>query len=471
MAARGGAPFEQHAAIIDGADGAAARRCARGLLTLAHPSARDCIWLNHDFVSVPPSSADRTSCRAEISVRLFLPACRNFRLPSSARSTTSLEPRGTSKRAARAVLSSAIDNMKRVSLAALRRHAVARSLFGPIPLAAAIDALGFVQADPIRAPARAQDLTLRHRVDAYRAGDLERAYATLAIEEDAFVNYGFLPRSHSALMHPRVPRRRLGPAAQRRADALVGFVRAHGEAHPRDVDAHFAHGAVRNYWGGSSNATTHLLDALHYRGVLRVTRRDNGVRVYGVRGASEPRVDGAARAARLDALVDIVVRKYAPLPSASLASLVRRLRYGAPQWHTGLPSALVRAHLRLARARVDGVDWYWPEGEDPTTFDVEPNVRFLAPFDPVVWDRARFELLWDWPYRFEAYTPLARRRLGYYALPLLWRERVVGWVNASVHERELHVSLGYVEGRAPRERAFAVALDAEVARMRAFLGL
>jgi len=51
-----------------------------------------------------------------------------------------------------------------------------------------------VQADQILAPARAQDLVLRHRVRGYRAGDLERRYAQLAVEEDFFVNYGFLPR-------------------------------------------------------------------------------------------------------------------------------------------------------------------------------------------------------------------------------------------------------------------------------------
>ncbi len=56
-----------------------------------------------------------------------------------------------------------------VTLTQLRRYAIARSLFAPTGLAAAIDALGFVQADPIRAPARAQDLTLRHRVVGYRA--------------------------------------------------------------------------------------------------------------------------------------------------------------------------------------------------------------------------------------------------------------------------------------------------------------
>ena len=74
-----------------------------------------------------------------------------------------------------------------VTLDDLRRYAVARTLFAPTTLARAIDRLAFVQADPIRAPARAQDLTLRHRVIDYRAGDLERKYPRLAIEEDFFV--------------------------------------------------------------------------------------------------------------------------------------------------------------------------------------------------------------------------------------------------------------------------------------------
>ena len=188
----------------------------------------------------------------------------------------------------------------KLTVAHLRRYAVARSLFAPTGLEEAVQALGFVQADPIRAPARAQDLTLRHRVTGYRAGDLERLYPTLAVEEDAFVNYGFLPRAHYALMHPRVPRTRWGPATRRRAQAVLDFVRERGDAHPRDVDAHFAHGAVRNYWGGSSNATTHLLDGMHYRGLLRVARRDNGIRVYAAReqaGGTARRRD-AARAAR-----------------------------------------------------------------------------------------------------------------------------------------------------------------------------
>src|ERR671921_2694907 len=90
-----------------------------------------------------------------------------------------------------------------ITLDDLRRYAVARNFPKPTTLNRALQQMGFVQADPIRAPARAQDLILRHRVKNYRAGDLERRYPTLDIEEDFFVNYGYVTRSLQALMHPR----------------------------------------------------------------------------------------------------------------------------------------------------------------------------------------------------------------------------------------------------------------------------
>ena len=168
-----------------------------------------------------------------------------------------------------------------ITLAHLRAHAVARTLFAPTTLPKAIARLGFVQADPIRAPARAQDLTLRHRVVGYRAGDLEARYPRLAVEEDFFVNYGFVPRKTHALMHPRSPRATWTADRQTQADAVLDFVRERGVVHPREVDAAFAHGKARNWFGGSSNASTQLLDAMHYRGLLRtqVTPNPNFHRV------------------------------------------------------------------------------------------------------------------------------------------------------------------------------------------------
>ena len=350
----------------------------------------------------------------------------------------------------------------------MRRLAVARSLFPPTTLARAIDTLGYVQADPIRAPARAQDLILRQRVNGYRAGDLERRYATLGIEEDVFINYGFVTRAVQALMHPRGASLRPA-AANKRAQALLDFVRERGTVHPREVDAHFSHGTVTNYWGGSSSATTHLLEAMHYKGLLRVARRDNGIRIYAPHQHGPGAIGSEARTARVDALVDVVVNQYAPLPALSLSQVIARLRYAAPQWRGELKGALQRARQRLAHATIDGQSWYWPEPTAIATSAERDTVHLLAPFDPVVWDRRRFELLWGWPYRFEAYTPVAKRKLAYYALPMLWRDHVVGWGDLSIKNGELRAVFGYAAGKPPRERAFKHALEEELERMRTFL--
>jgi len=358
------------------------------------------------------------------------------------------------------------------TLADLRRYAVARTLFKPTTLARAIDKLGFVQADPIRAPARAQDLTLRHRVAGYRAGDLERRYPRLQVDEDCLVNYGFVPRRVLALMHPRIAARPWDAATRRRAAALLDFIRSNGPTHPREVEAQFAHGRRINAWGGSSSATTHLLDGMHYRGLLRVARRDSGVRVY--EAVEHVAVDASpeARHARATALLDLVVAKYAPLPASSFVYLARLLGYGAPHLQAETRSAVAAARDRLASAKIDGVTWYWPADENPRSarHRVDDDVRLLAPFDPIAWDRRRFELLWGWTYRFEAYTPAPKRKLGYYALPLLWREQILGWANASIRDGRLEVATGFPTA-APRGRDFREALDEERERLADFLAL
>jgi hypothetical protein len=357
-----------------------------------------------------------------------------------------------------------------VLLRDLRRHAVARSLFEPTTLKRAIKRLGFVQADPIRAPARAQDLTLRQRVADYCAGDLERHYARLGIEEDFFINYGFMPPELQALMHPRSGLTAMSGARARQARAVLDFVVQQGRVHPRDVERQLGSGTETNYWGGASNTTTRLLDQLHYRGLLRVAAREAGIRLYAPAAiATGKRAKGDE--SKLDALIDFAVRTYAPLPAASLVQLIARLRYGAPQWRGSLSEGVQRAKQRLASAHLAGTDWFWPADEAlPGRSRVDDErVRLLAPFDPVVWDRRRFELFWGWQYRFEAYTPAARRKLGYYALPLLWGEEVVGWGNLSFAEGRLSASLGYVSGKAPSARTFKRGLQEELAQMERFL--
>jgi uncharacterized protein YcaQ len=360
----------------------------------------------------------------------------------------------------------------KLTLDDLRRFAVERSLFRPTTLRKALERMGFVQADPIRAPARAQDLILRHRVTGYRAGDLERRYESLGVEEDFFINYGYVTRTVQQLMHPRPESK----AARKNEKMLLDFVAARGAVHPREVEAHFAHGKVENYWGGSSLATTQMLGELHYRGLLQVARREKGIRLYRTHQHEPGPLDEAERRARTDALVDVLVNIYAPLPAASLSYYVRRLRYAVPQWEKEMTAALRRARERLTRARVEGVDWFWPNDLPAPRLRCgagmrEDEVRLLAPFDPVVHDRTRFEILWGWVYRFEAYTPAPKRKLGYYALPLLWRDRVIGWGNLSVKNEKLAGHFGFVAGQPPRDRAFKRELEAELERVRIFLGV
>jgi uncharacterized protein YcaQ len=369
-----------------------------------------------------------------------------------------------------------------LTLDTLRRYAVARSLFKPTTLGRAIKKLGFVQADPIRAPARAQDLTLRHRVRDYCAGDLERLYPKLKLEEDFFINYGFVPRALHELMHPRLPpadktaalwmTSTWTAARAQQAEALLAFIRERGVVHPREVDAHFAHGKAANWFGGSSNASTQLLDTMHYRGMLRVARRVGGTRVYAARAAAlQAQAPSAAqRHAVIDTLADVAIRKYAPLPAPCLGFLLSRLRYGVPQWAADRAATVARAKQRLKSARLDGIEWYWPAEDSPQSarWRIDDAVRLLTPFDPIVWDRRRFEMFWGWAYRFEAYTPAPKRKLGYYALPLLWHGRVIGWGNVAVAHGGLRATFGYI-GRAPRDLKFRAGLESELERLRAFL--
>lgn len=361
-----------------------------------------------------------------------------------------------------------------LDLDTLRRYALARSLFRPTSLPQAIARLGFVQADPMRAPARAQDLILMHRVRGYRAGDLERRYPRLPVEEDCLVNYGFVPRSSLALLHPRQPRKPWDAKTTAQAQQLLAVVRERGPTHPKQLLEDFAHhGRMPGYWGGTLNVSTQLLDGLHYRGLLRVKRRDQGTRVY--EAIEHPEVDEspAARRARAEALLDQVLALYAPLPAASFGYLTSLLGYGAPHLRAETRAAFKAAKQRYAHASLEGETWFWPADEKPLSrrHQAPPGLRFLAPFDPVVWDRRRFERFWGWTYKFEAYTPAAQRSMGHYALPLLWGEAMIGWANLRVEQGRLRHELGFVSGRRPAGAAFRLALDEALAGMSEFLGL
>ena len=350
----------------------------------------------------------------------------------------------------------------------LRASACAAAFGTPSSLAAAFARIPFVQADPIRAPARAQDLILWQRVRGYTVGDLDRAYRRLRLEEAYLHAYGFATPELRALLLPRhdpdTPDGSHRPSGL--AADVLAFVRQRRATHPRDLEAAFGRETTRNGWGGLSKATTRALDALLHHGLVRVSGREGGIRIYGPAAPPEQALDPASRLARL-ALV--VADLLAPVRAVTLSAIMSRLARSlfGPGW-TALAGDAVRLSGALVALEADGIRYVVRDPAELPASAGRRRVRFLAPFDPLVWDRGRFEHLWGWPYRFEAYVPPDRRKLGYYAMPLAWGDEVIGWVNCARTDGKREVGAGYVSGR-DRGTHFARAFDAEMAGLDAFL--
>ncbi len=360
----------------------------------------------------------------------------------------------------------------------LRSRAVAHTLFSEPVLARALVRLPFVQADPIRAPARAQDLILRQRVEGYRVGDLERSYAELDLEEGYLYAYGFQPRALWQLRHP--PNTARLSALERR---VLARVEALGVVGPERLRVELGKASRVNAWGGQSSRVKLALESLHQRGLLRVAGRLNGIRLY---APCPPLAEQPSAAEIFERVALGVTQTLAPAPERSLRSIMARLGRRIPALESPareLTKLISRGVLGVEG--VDGVRYIWPAEARVSSAEAsvlgEPRhdarrVRFLAPFDPLVWDRRRFEHLWGWSYRFEAYTPIAKRVRGYYAMPLGFGDDVIGWVNVSARvspggpglARELDVQLGFVRSR-PRGPEFRNGVEAEVERLRAFL--
>ena len=342
----------------------------------------------------------------------------------------------------------------------LRKQVVSTSLFPPCELGEAVNRLGFVQADPIRAPARAQDLILRHRVQSYRAGELEHSYPKLGLEEGVLYAYGFLPKDLWRVIHPKPNK----PLSDTQRDVLE-LIQQHGPMHPKEVESHLGAERVRNAWGGFSRSTKMALESLQHRGRLRVARRDNGIRVYEAAEAFEQPLSPMER---FEEIILAALRTMGPATRKFLLGELSHFKYlmGTPTERRRCLDALIQAG-RIRTDLVESVE-YLSLDERPKGRRKANTVRILAPFDPIVRDRERFEQLWGWTYRFEAYTPKSKRKRGYYAMPVLWREHIVGWANATLRDNRLRVKFGYVSGR-PQEADYREAAEREVARLAKFL--
>lgn len=319
----------------------------------------------------------------------------------------------------------------------LRQMAISHTLFFPTTLAQAITTLGFVQADPIRSPARAQDLILRLRVKNYKVNELENTYPTLEIEEDFLYAYGFVTRELQSLLHPRI----VIPLSTLEKQILAIANESKSPLNSRELEKIFGKERAVNAWGGYSQAIKLALDNLHFAGLLRISGREKGRRIY---IANKVNIQQLTTDERVEQLVLSIVKILYPVHERTLQEALTYIRR-----HIGNTKPIIDKLVIsgiLERHSIDNRTYLWPFDAMKKLRDIDrTEVAFLSPFDPLVWDRRRFEHLWGWPYRFEAYTPESKRVRGYYAMPLLWQDQIIGWTNIKVIKRNMISEYGYVD--------------------------
>jgi uncharacterized protein YcaQ len=286
-----------------------------------------------------------------------------------------------------------------VSLAQARRIAVrAQALDGSATgVLDTVRRLGFLQIDPIATVATPQQLVLWSRLGAFDLAELDR----LLWEERKLVEWGAFiwPIEDLPLIRARMRRRRGKYAWERRGNEflkenarfrryVLRELERRGPLLSRELEADLMDPGDPSVWWGSRKVTL-MLELLHGRGIVAIVGRRGKQRVW-----------------------DLAERWY-------------------PETET-VP--LVEADRQLAEKRRRALGVWFEKGEwrvhpDAADGPVPKRITFLSPFDRLIHDRDRMELLWNFRYRLEMYVPKAKREYGYYVLPILRGDQLIGRID------------------------------------------
>jgi uncharacterized protein YcaQ len=363
----------------------------------------------------------------------------------------------------------------RIDRRTARRFLVRRHLLGPpraLPPEAesvmrVVSALGSLQFDPLEVAGRNHDLILLARIDGYRR---EWTEALLYGERRLFEAYNkqlsILPTTELPwyrITWDREHRRHHAETFPEHAEVvaeLLERIREHGPMSSIDIDAHEA---IDWYWR-PTNRVRALLEALAEAGVLGIARRSGNRRYYDLVERLYPAELLAVRPSEGEQLRHKLLSRYRghgllgtggqaelwyglrshEVPSGAdgppgAAETRRRLREALEEEGALIPvevegvrglryvvaqdASLLRATMAEGGAGCDGAD------------DGLGSVAFLAPLDPLVWDRDLLRSLFDFDYVWEVYVPPTRRRWGYYVLPILFGDRLVGRIEPRIDRK------------------------------------
>jgi len=352
-----------------------------------------------------------------------------------------------------------VSHHRSISAATARRFLVRRHLLAPpraLPPEPAsvrrvVDRLGSLQFDPLEVAGRNHDLTLLARVAGYR-----RAWTDDLLYRDR-VLYETFNKMLSLVPTAELPWYRItwdrmhaehagGPFDEHAplVEELLARIRADGPLSSTDVKPR---AAIDWYWR-PTNQVRAILEALGEAGILAIERREGNRRVYDLAERLFPAELLAQRRPEREQRRHKLLSRYRGNGLLGVS--------GDYSIWTGTGDAAMRASLRAELVATGAIVPVVVEGLKGTRFVVGDEVPlldaaeaevaagrpmdgggavFLAPLDPLAWDRDLLLRLWGFDYRWEVYVPAAKRRWGYYVLPLLFGDRFVGRIEPRIDRK------------------------------------
>jgi uncharacterized protein len=331
-----------------------------------------------------------------------------------------------------------------------RRFLVARHLLAPpraLPAApasvlTAVERLGLLQFDPLEVPgARNHDLVLHARIGGYRREWCEQWLYGPDRRLIEIYNKSLNMVPMHELPHYRISWQRNAPEVDggiltEQADVAQAILRRLKTDAPLSTAAFAEHGHSVDWWWAPTRASRAVMEALFVTGRIGIARRDGNRRYYDLIERLVPPELLRLKEPEEEAMAHRLLSRFRAVGMTTPTGTQSEVMYSA-----GSSVERVRRTARLVEdgqllpVEVDGLKGlrYVIAEEEPIlerTADPgalpSPSASFLAPLDPLVWDRRMLRELWGFDYLWEVYVPEAKRRWGYYVLPMLYGDRFVG---------------------------------------------
>lgn len=333
-----------------------------------------------------------------------------------------------------------LEQAKRLYLAGLGLLSPPSKGTGPDHVSAVVDHLGFVQLDSINVLERAHHLIIGARMEHYRPPLLdhlvenERRYfehwthdASLIPMRDFCHWRQRFERFEAKIEKNAWWKERLGPEPGKLLESILQRVKVEGPLPTRSFRDDTK--AREKWWGWTPSKAA--LELLWRSGRLMIAGRVGFEKVYDLPERVVPPEHLSRSADEGDSLEWACLSAIERLGVASSAEI-------AAFWHHFKGTEVKKwCDLHLPRVSVDGRALYArPDYRSVAPDSAADTLRLLAPFDPLVRDRARALWLFGFDYRFEAFVPEKKRKYGYYVLPILDRDSLVGRLDAKHHRKE-----------------------------------